>query len=75
MGKPVSLKLGQYILLVVGLLSYGVAGGIFIAAVHWRIHGWAALSFPAQIPGTAAMAVLLIWRAMDSRQPGKPLYH
>ena len=73
MAKPVTLKVGQFLLLVASLLLIGAAAGIVVAALHWRIHGFVALSAPVQILGLLAFTVLMMWKTLEAREPGKPL--
>jgi hypothetical protein len=74
MAKPVTLKIGQYLLLMVSLLAIGAAAGMMTVAVYWRIHAILLLSIPVEIVGIAAFAALSLWKTMEAREPGKPLY-
>jgi len=78
MAKPVTLKVGQFLLLVASLLLIGAAGGIAGAALHWHVHGFVTLSAPVEIVGLAAFIVLMIWKTVDdwgARTAGRPLGH
>jgi hypothetical protein len=74
MAKPVVFKLGQYLLLALSLLLIGAAGGMFAVAIHWRIHGALLVAIPVEIVGIAAFCVLSLWKTLEARAPGKPLY-
>jgi hypothetical protein len=76
MGKPVTLKTGQFLLLIVSLLLIGAAGGIVGAGLYWHIHGFATLSAPVEILGLFAFIALAIWKSVDDwavRTGHKPL--
>ena len=76
MGKPVTLKTGQFLLLVLALLLIGAAGGIGGAGIYWHVHGFVALSAPVEILGLLAFIALSIWKSLDdwaARTGHKPL--
>ena len=76
MAKPVTLKIGQYLLLIASLLLIGAAAGITGAGLYWHVHGFVTLSAPVQILGLLAFVVLAIWKSVDgwaARTAGKPL--
>lgn len=74
MAKPVTLKVGQYLLLVVALMAVGAAGGVMATAIHWHLRGAMLLAIPIEIAGMAAFGVLAVWKTLEARAPGKPLY-
>ncbi len=74
MAKPVTLKVGQYLLLMVSLLAIGAAGGMMGVAIYWRLRGVLLLAIPIELVGLATFGALSIWKTMEARAPGKPLY-
>jgi hypothetical protein len=76
MAKPVTLKLGQYLLLIASLFLVGAGSGITGAGLYWHVHGFVTLSAPVEILGLLAFIVLAIWRSVDNwaaRTGGRPL--
>ncbi len=65
MARPVTLKVGQFLLLVASLLLIGAASGIIGAGLFWHIHGFVTLSAPVEIVGLLALVVLMIWKSVD----------
>lgn len=76
MAKPVTLKVGQFLLLVASLLLIGAAAGVVGAGLRWHVHGYATLSAPLEILGLLAFIALMIWKSLDGwavRTGHKPL--
>jgi hypothetical protein len=76
MAKPVTLKVGQYLLLIASLLLIGAASGIIGAGLYWHVHGFVTLSAPVEILGLLAFIALAIWKSVDdwaARTAGRPL--
>ncbi len=76
MAKPVTLKVGQFLLLAASLLLIGAAAGVIGAGLYWHVHGFVTLSAPLEILGILAFIVLSIWKSVDdwaARTAGKPL--
>ncbi|HEY4029884.1 MAG TPA: hypothetical protein VGM25_06035 [Caulobacteraceae bacterium] len=76
MAKFVTLKTGQFLLLVVSLFLIGAAAGIMGAGLYWHVHGFVTLAAPAEILGMAAFIVFSIWKIVDDwavRTGYKPL--
>ena len=64
MARPVTLKVGQFLLLVASLLLIGAAAGIVGAGLYWHVHGFVTLSAPVQILGLLALVGLMIWKSV-----------
>jgi hypothetical protein len=65
MAKPVTLKVGQFLLLLLAVLMVGAGAGVLVAGLYWHVHGFATLSAPLQILGATALVVLCIWKSLD----------
>jgi hypothetical protein len=75
MRRTVTLKVGQFLLLVVAILMIGVSTGVMAAGWRWHVHGAVALAAPIQIAGLAAFIVMSIWKSVDdwtAKTSGKP---
>jgi hypothetical protein len=78
MTKPVTLKIGQFLLLIASLLLIGAASGIMGAGLYWHVHGFVTLSAPIEILGLFALIVLMVWKSLDDwaiRTGHKPLHY
>ncbi len=76
MVRLVTLKVGQFLLLIASLLLIGAAAGVVGVGLHWHVHGFVTLSAPLEILGILAFVVLTIWKSVDdwaARTAGKPL--
>ena len=65
MCKPVTVKLGQFLLLVVALLLLGAAVGISGVGFYWNIYRFVALSAPVEIAGLLALISVMVWKSWD----------
>ena len=65
MAKPVTFKVGQFLLLMASLILIGAAAGIIGAGLYWHVHGFVTLSAPVEILGLLAFIVLGIWKSLD----------
>jgi hypothetical protein len=65
MAKPVTLKVGQFLLLVASLCLIGAAAGVLGAGLYWHVHGFATLAAPLEILGGVAFVVLATWKTLD----------
>jgi hypothetical protein len=74
MAKPVTLNVGQYLLLMVSLLGVGAGGGAMATALVWHVRGGMLLAFPLYVVGMGAFSVLSVWKTLEGRDPAKPLY-
>ena len=77
MAKPVTLKVGQYLLLLGSVAATCAGGGMLLQAIVWRLPLEArSLGFLIMIGGQLALVVTMIWKSVDdwtAKTTGKPL--
>ena len=77
MARPVTLKVGQFLLLLAAVAAICAGGGMLLQAIFWR------LPLPARnlgmfimLVGQLCFVVVMIWKSVDdwtARTTGRPL--
>ncbi len=66
MNKVMSLRVGQYVLLLLSILMVGAGSGMFATVILWRLplqaRNWASL---IEISGMVGFVVLGVWKSCD----------
>jgi len=77
MAKPVTLKVGQYLLLLAAAAATCTGGGMLLQAIYWRLPFEArTLGMAIVLGGQLTLVVTMIWKSVDNwtaRTSGKPL--
>jgi hypothetical protein len=77
MARPVTLKVGQYLLLLASVAAICAGGGMLLQAIYWHLPFAARSSgFLIMLGGQLSFVVLGIWKSVDdwtARTTGRPL--